>query len=108
MAAPKVARNLRPTGGPAGLAVVRRAPGVYIRRGMHGHRPTLRELVARLRLSPDEARDVHAEEGMESLFDRQRCGCADLREREEAEGQAERRPRAHVAPARAPVPPTGL
>ena len=28
---------------------------------------------------------------MEALFDRERCGCADLGEREEAEVEAERR-----------------
>jgi hypothetical protein len=84
---------------------VRRAPGVYIRRVMHGRHRTLRELMARLRLTPDEARDVHAEECMESLFDRERCGCADLGEREEAEVEAERRRWAHVAPSDSAVPP---
>jgi hypothetical protein len=84
---------------------VRAAPGVYIRGVMHGHRPTLRDLMARLRLTPDEARDVHAEECMESLFDRERCGCADLGEREEAEVEAERRRWAHVAPSDSAVPP---
>jgi len=63
---------------------------------MAGHRPSLRELVARLRLTPDEARDVHAEECMESLFDRERCACADLGEREEAEIEAERRRWTHA------------
>jgi hypothetical protein len=58
---------------------------------MAARRPMLRELLARLRLTPDEARDVHAEECMEALFDRERCGCADLGEREEAEVEAERR-----------------
>ena len=63
---------------------------------MHGRR-TLRELIARLRLTPDEARDVHAEECLETLFDRERCGCADLGEREEAEVEAERRRWAHTS-----------
>src|SRR3954454_13400164 len=88
---------------------MRAAREVYIRRVMHGHRPTLRDLVARLRLTPDEARDVHAEECMESLFDRERCGCADLGEREEAEAERRRWPRA--APSDAAAPPsssTGL
>jgi hypothetical protein len=75
---------------------VRRAAGVYIRRVMHGRRRTLRELIARLRLTPDEARDVHAEECMESLFDRDRCTCADLGERDEAAVEAERRRWVHV------------
>ena len=57
---------------------------------MHGRR-TLRELIARLRLTPDEARDVHAEECLEALFDRERCGCADLGELDAAEVEAERR-----------------
>jgi hypothetical protein len=74
--------------------------GVYIRRTVHARRHTLRELIARLRLTPDEARDVHAEECMETLFDRERCGCAcaDLGEREEAEVEAERRRWAHAPP----------
>jgi hypothetical protein len=62
---------------------------------MPGRHRTLRELIACLRLTPDEARDVHAEECMETLFDRERCACADLGEREEAEVEAERRRWAH-------------
>jgi hypothetical protein len=58
---------------------------------MHGRRPSLRELIARLRLTPDEARDVHAEECLEALFDQERCECHDLGGREEAEIEAERR-----------------
>jgi hypothetical protein len=74
-----------------------RAPDtVYIRRVMTGRRRTLRELIERLRLTPEEARDVHAEECMEALFDRERCTCADLGERDAAEVEAERRRWAHV------------
>jgi hypothetical protein len=78
---------------------------------MHGRR-MLRELIARLRLTPDEARGVHAEECLEMLFDRERCGCAcaDLGEREEAEVEAERRrwTRAQPSDAGAGRPSTGL
>jgi hypothetical protein len=70
---------------------VQQALDAYIGQVMHGRHRTLRELIARLRLTPDEARDVHAEECMETLFDRERCACADLGEREEAEVEAERR-----------------
>jgi len=52
---------------------------------------TLRELLADLRLSPEEAREARAEECMESLFDSARCACGGLGEREEAEIEAERR-----------------
>src|SRR3954466_10830655 len=106
-AAPKVpAKDPKRDGAAGAAAVVRAAREVYIRRVMHGHRPTLRDLVARLRLTPDEARDVHAEECMESLFDRERCGCADLGEREEAGVEAERRRWSHVAPSDAAAPPS--
>jgi hypothetical protein len=70
---------------------VRERAAVYIRRVMHGRHRSLRELIGRLRLTPDEARDVHAEECMEALFDRERCACLDLGERELAEVEAERR-----------------
>ena len=62
---------------------------------MHG-RHMLRGLLARVRLTPDEARDAHAGECMETLFDRERCACADLGEREEAEVEAERRRWTHA------------
>ena len=52
---------------------------------------TLRELLADLRLSPEERSDVRAEECMEALFDPARCACVRLGEREEAELEAERR-----------------
>jgi hypothetical protein len=52
---------------------------------------SLRELIAELRLTPEEARDARAEECMESLFDSARCACGSLGEREEAEIEAERR-----------------
>jgi hypothetical protein len=52
---------------------------------------TLRELIADLRLSPEEAREARAEECMETLFDSARCACGGLGEREEAEIEAERR-----------------
>jgi hypothetical protein len=51
----------------------------------------LRELIAELRLTPEEAREARAEECMESLFDSARCACGSLGEREEAEIEAERR-----------------
>jgi hypothetical protein len=63
---------------------------------MPGRHRTLRELIARLRLTPDEARDVHAEECLEALFDQERCECHDLGAREEAEVEAERRRWAHA------------
>ena len=59
---------------------------------------TLRELIADLRLSPEEAREARAEECMESLFDSARCACGGLGEREEAEIEAERRRWAHAQP----------
>jgi hypothetical protein len=52
---------------------------------------TLRELLAELRLSPEEASDLRAGECLEALFDQERCECAGLGEREEAELEAERR-----------------
>lgn len=52
---------------------------------------TLRALVARLRLTPEEAQDARAEQCMEALFDAERCECHDLGVREEAEIEAERR-----------------
>jgi hypothetical protein len=61
---------------------------------------TLRELIAELRLSPDEAREARAEECMETLFDSARCACGGLGEREEAEIEAERRRWAHPQPSK--------
>jgi hypothetical protein len=52
---------------------------------------TLRELVALLRLTPEEAQDARAEQCIEALFDAERCECHDLGVREEAEIEAERR-----------------
>ena len=65
---------------------------------MRGRRRTLRELIAELRLSPEEAREARAEECMEALFDSARCACGGLGEREEAEIEAERRRWAHPQP----------
>jgi hypothetical protein len=61
-------------------------------------RPRLSELLAHLRLTPEEARDARAEECMETLFDAPRCACGSLGEREEAEVEAERRRWAHETP----------
>jgi hypothetical protein len=58
----------------------------------------LRELIAELRLTPEEAREARAEECMESLFDSARCACGSLGEREEAEIEAERRRWARAQP----------
>jgi hypothetical protein len=58
---------------------------------MHRRRRTLRELLAELRLSPEERTDARAEECMEALFDPARCACVRLGEREEAALEAERR-----------------
>ena len=58
----------------------------------------LRQLLAHLRLTPEEARSARAEECMEALFDSERCACGSLGEREEAELEAERRRWAHVPP----------
>ena len=76
---------------------------------MHGRR-MLRELIARLRLTPDEARGVHTEECLEALFDRERCAYADLGEHEEAELEAERRrwTRAPASDTASGRPSTGL
>jgi hypothetical protein len=52
---------------------------------------TLRELVALLRFTPEEAQDARAEQCMEALFDAERCECHDLGVREEAGIEAERR-----------------
>jgi hypothetical protein len=60
---------------------------------------SLRELIAELRLTPEERVDARAEECMETLFDPARCSCVRLGEREEAEVEAERRRREHVQPA---------
>jgi hypothetical protein len=65
---------------------------------MRRRRRSLRELIAHLRLSPEERVDVRAEECMEALFDPARCGCIRLGEREEAELEAERRRWAHEPP----------
>jgi hypothetical protein len=64
---------------------------------MRRHR-RLTELLAHLRLTPEEARDARAEECMETLFDPSRCACGGLGEREEAEIEAERRRWAHAPP----------
>jgi len=58
---------------------------------MRRRRPTLRELIAHLRLTPEEARDARAEHCIEALFDAERCECHNLGEREEAGIEAERR-----------------
>ncbi len=58
---------------------------------MRRRRRTLRELVAGLRLTPDEIDDARVEHCVEALFDRERCECANLGEREEAALEAERR-----------------
>jgi hypothetical protein len=52
---------------------------------------SLRDLIAELRLTPEERVEARADHCMEALFDRERCGCADLGEREEAALEAERR-----------------
>ena len=58
---------------------------------MRPRRRSLRELLADLRLTPEEFEDARAEHCVEALFDRERCECANLGEREEAEIEAERR-----------------
>jgi hypothetical protein len=58
---------------------------------MRRRRRTLRELLAELRLSPDEAADARTGECVEALFDQERCACHDLGEREVAAVEAERR-----------------
>jgi hypothetical protein len=65
---------------------------------MRGHHRSLRELIAELRLSPEERLDARAEECMEALFDPARCSCSRLGEREEAAVEAERRRREHAQP----------
>ena len=65
---------------------------------MRRRRRTLRELLAELRLSPEEAADARADQCMEALFDQERCACHDLGEREEAELEAERRRWDHAQP----------
>ena len=57
---------------------------------------SLRDLIAELRLTPEERVETRAEHCIEALFDRERCGCADLGEREEAALEAERRRWAHT------------
>ena len=59
---------------------------------------TLRELLAELRFTPDEAQDARADHCMEALFDAERCECHALGEREQAEIEAERRRWAHTQP----------
>ncbi len=68
---------------------------------MRRRRRTLRELVAELRFTPEEAQDARAEHCMEALFDRERCECHNLGEREEAEIEAERRRWANAQPSNA-------
>jgi hypothetical protein len=59
---------------------------------MRRRRRTLRELLADLRLTPEERFDARADACMEVLFDPERnCRCADLGEHEEAVLEAERR-----------------
>lgn len=65
---------------------------------MRRHRRSLRELIAELRLTPEEREYARAEECMETLFDSPRCACGSLGEREEAEVEAERRRWAHSQP----------
>ena len=63
---------------------------------MRWRRRTLRELLAGLRFTPEEAQDARAEHCMEALFDAERCECHAMGEREEAELEAERRRWAHA------------
>lgn len=65
---------------------------------MRGPRRALRELIASLRLTPEEREYARAEECIESLFDPARCACGSLGEREEAELEAERRRWVHPPP----------
>jgi hypothetical protein len=58
---------------------------------MRRRRRTLRELLADLRLSPEERFDARADACMEVLFDPERCRCTDLGEHQEAVLEAERR-----------------
>lgn len=64
---------------------------------MRGLRRALRELLAPLRLTPEEREYARAEECIETLFDPARCACGGLGEREEAELEAERRRWDHPA-----------
>jgi hypothetical protein len=52
---------------------------------------TLRELLAELRLSPEERAEACAEECIEALHDPVRCAAVHLGEREQAELEAQRR-----------------
>ena len=54
-------------------------------------RRTLRELLADLRVPAEENPELRAEQCLEVLFDADRCGCASLGEREQAQVEAERR-----------------
>jgi hypothetical protein len=65
---------------------------------MRRHRRSLRELIAELRLTPEEREYARGEECMEALFDSPRCACGSLGEREQAELEAERRRSAHAPP----------
>jgi hypothetical protein len=58
---------------------------------MRRRRRTLRELLANMRLTPEERFDARADACMEVLFDPERCRCTDLGEHEEAAIEAERR-----------------
>jgi hypothetical protein len=71
---------------------------------------SLRELIAELRLTPEERLDARAEECMEALFDPARCSCVRLGEREEAAVEAERRRWDHAQPSNSSTTasPTGL
>jgi hypothetical protein len=68
---------------------------------MRRRRRTLRELLAELRFTPEEAQDARAEHCMEALFDAERCECHALGEREQAELEAERRRWTHTQPSNA-------
>ena len=58
---------------------------------MRRRRRSLRELIADLRLTPEERFDTRAETCMEVLFDPERCRCTtDLGAHEEAVLEAER------------------
>ena len=65
---------------------------------MRRPRRVLRDLLAPLRLTPEEREHARAEECIESLFDPARCACRSFGEREEAELEAERRRWAHPPP----------
>jgi hypothetical protein len=57
---------------------------------MRRRRRTLRELIADLRLSPEERFDTRADACLEVLFDPERCRSTSLGEHEEAVLEAER------------------